>query len=55
MRWEAGFYKLKNIGIGLVVFVWMNLMVQPCFATEVRGLVRPSSGERKFSGKERYC
>ena len=24
-----------------------NLMVQPCFAMEVRGLVRPISGKRK--------
>ena len=48
-RWEAGFYKLRNTGIGVVVFVWVNLTVQPCFATEVRGLARPSSGEREDS------
>jgi len=54
-RWEAGFYKLRNIRVGLVVFVLVRLMGQPCFATEVRGLARPSSGERRFSGKERYC
>jgi len=48
-RWVTGFYKLRNIGVGLLVFMWVDLMVQPCFATEVRGLARPSSGEREDS------
>ena len=47
-RSETGFYELKNIRVGLV-FMWANLMVQPCFATEVRGLARHSSGEREDS------
>ena len=32
-----------------MVFMWVNLMVQPCFATEVLGLAKPSSGEREDS------
>jgi len=36
-----------NIGIGLVVFVIVNPMAQPCFATEVRGLARPTLGKRE--------
>jgi len=44
-RWETGYYKLRNTGIGLVVFVRVTLMVQPYFATEVRGSARPSLGE----------
>ena len=54
-RLGTGFYKLKNIGVGFVVFMWLNLMVQPCFVMEVRGLARPSLGERKILREERYC
>ena len=28
-------------------FVGVNLMVQPCFATEIQGLVRPTLGKRE--------
>ena len=52
-RWETGFYKLKNIGIGLVVSVRLNLVVQLCFATEVQGSARPTLGNGKhIKGKE---
>jgi len=43
----AGSYKRRNIGIGVVVFMGVNLMVQPCFAMEVRGLAKPILGKRK--------
>ena len=43
--WETGSSKLRNIGIGSVVFMEMNLIVQSCFATEIRGLARPSLGK----------
>ena len=48
-RWETGFYKLRNIGIGWVVFAGVNLVAQPCFATGVRELVRPLSGKEEDS------
>ena len=49
-RWETGSYKPKNIWIGLVVFVeGVKLMVQPCFATEVRVLVKPTLGQREYA------
>jgi len=47
MRWETGSFKLRNIGTGFVVFVEVNLMVQPCFATGVWGLARLTLGERE--------
>ena len=47
-RWETGSSKLRNIGIGSVVFVVVvDLIVQPCFATEVRELARPTLGKRE--------
>jgi len=45
--WATGFYKLRNIGIGLLVFVGVNPMVRPCFATDVRGLARPTLGKEE--------
>ena len=54
-RWETGFYKLRNIGIGLAVSMGVNLVVQPCFAMEGRGLARPILGKREDArGKERH-
>jgi len=48
MRWETGSSKLRNIGIGSVVFVVVvDLIVQPCFVTEVRELERPALGTRE--------
>ena len=46
IKWETGSYKLKNIGIGLVVFSGPDVIVQLYFATEVRGLARPTLGKR---------
>jgi len=46
-EWGTGSFKLRNIGIGSVVFVGVNLMVQPCFVPGVRGLARLSLGERE--------
>jgi len=46
-RWETGSSKLRNIGIGSVVFVMVDLIVQPCFVTEVRELARPTLGTRE--------
>jgi len=51
--WETGSSKLRNIGIGSGVSVEANLMDQPCYATEVRGLARPTLGKRRSSrGRE---
>ena len=46
-RWETGSFKLGHIGTGSVVFVGVNLMVQPCFAAEARGLAKLTLGERE--------
>ena len=36
-----------NIGIGSAVAVGVNLMVRPCFVTEVRGSVTPTLGKEE--------
>ena len=52
-RWEAGSYKLRSIGVGLVVFVGVCLVVQPCFATEALELARPTLSKREdIQGKK---
>ena len=38
---------LRNIGIGLVVSVERNVIVQLCFATEVWGWARHTLGKRR--------
>ena len=53
MRWETGSFKLRNIGIGSVVFVGVNLMVQPCFATGVQGLARLTLGKREAAREKK--
>ena len=45
--WETGSWRLRNIGIGLVVAVRVILVVQPCFATEVQELVKHTLGKRE--------
>ena len=47
MKWETGSYILRNIGIGLVVSVERNVIVQLCFATEVRGWARHTLGKKR--------
>ena len=49
MKWESGSYKLRNIGIGLVVSVGLNAIVQLCFATEVQGSARHTLGKRNHT------
>jgi len=34
----------------MVIVVRVNLMVQPCFATEARGLARPTLGREEYAG-----
>ena len=46
-KWETGSYGLRNIGNGFVVSVAVNLTVPLCFATEVRGLAKPTLGKRE--------
>jgi len=46
MKWETGSCKLRNIGIGLVVSMGLNVIAQLCFATEVQGSARPTLGKR---------
>ena len=36
-----------------MVFVGINLMAQLCFATEVRGLARPTLGKRKGTRRKK--
>jgi len=45
IKWKTGSCKLRNIGTGLVVSVGLDLIVQLCFATEVRGSARPTLGK----------
>ena len=52
-RLETGCYKLKNIGIGLMVLVGVNLMAQSYFAMEVPGLARPTLGKGEHTGGEK--
>ena len=49
MKWETGSYKLRNIGIGLVVSVGLNAIVKLCFATEVRASARARLGKRNHT------
>jgi len=44
--WETGSYRLRNIGIGSAVSVWMGLVVRPCSAMEARGLGSPTLGRK---------
>jgi len=53
MMWETGSCRLRNIGTGLMVFVGVNLVVQPCSVMEVRGLERPTLGKRKGTRGEK--
>jgi len=53
--WEAGSYKLRNIGIGLGFLVAVNLILRPCSAMEVQELARPILGKRAYWGKEKRC
>lgn len=53
-RWKTGSYRLRIIGIGLVVYVGLNLVAQPCFVKEAWGLGRPTPGLqelRDFGGR----
>ena len=44
-RWGTGSYKPRNIGVGLVVFMMVNLMVQLYSAMEAQELTRPTLGK----------
>jgi len=46
-EWEAGSPGPQNIRIGLIVFMGANLIIQPCFATGVMGLARPTLGKEE--------
>ena len=46
---ETGSYRLRNIGISLVVLVAAILLVRPCFVTEARGLAKHLLGKREDS------
>jgi len=56
---EVGDWLLKpmNIGIGLVAFMVVDIMVQPYFVMEVRGLARLTLGiyEGEYSKIEKCC
>jgi len=47
--WETGSYKQRNIEIGSVVIMVRDPVVQPCFAMEIRGSVRPTLGKKAYS------
>jgi len=46
--WETGSYEQRNIGIGSMEFAVGNPAVRPCFATEIRGPARPTSGKKPY-------
>jgi len=53
-EWETGSPGLQNIRIGLIALVGANLIIQPCFATEVMGLARPTLGKEGSRGGGRH-
>ena len=44
-NWGAGFYEPTNTEIGLMVIAKVNPITQSCFATEVQGSARLTSGK----------
>ena len=46
--WGTGSSEQNNIEVGLMEFVVGSPIIQPCFATETRGSVKPSSGKKPF-------
>jgi len=44
--WEAGSSEQSNIGVGSTVFATGNPIIQPCFATEIRGSAKFTSSEK---------
>ena len=54
-RWETGSYKPGNIRIGSAVSVRIDLIVEPYFVMEVRGLASPILGKRIYFKKEGHC
>ena len=52
-RWNIGSYRLRNVGIGLVMSMGAILVVQPCSATGVPELAKRTLGEREKILEER--
>ena len=48
---ENGSYKLRSLEAGMLVVEKVNPITQFCFATEIRGLARPISGNKEKSQK----
>ena len=46
--WETGSLKQRNFGIGSMVVAVESPVIRPCFATELQGSVRPTSGKRLY-------
>ena len=46
--WGTGSYEAKNIRIGSVAFVMESPIIRPCFAVEIRGSERPTSGKKPY-------
>ena len=44
--WEIGSYEQKNTGPGSIAFAVENPVIQPCFATEIRGSAKPTSRKK---------
>ena len=46
--WDTGSYGKRNTGIGSMAFGVGSPIIQPCFAPELRGSARPTSGEGPY-------
>jgi len=44
--WEAGSYEQRNTGVGSMAFAVTNPIILPCFATEIQGQARLTSGNK---------
>jgi len=45
---ETGSYKQRNIGIGSMAFEVGNPITRPCFATDIRGSGKLTSGKNQY-------
>ena len=51
--WENGFYKLKNLKVGMTGVEKMKAVVGFCFTMEIPGLGRHLSGSEDFSQEKK--
>ena len=46
--WETGSYEQRSIRIGSMAFTVESPVIRPCFATELQGSARPTSGKKAY-------